>query len=130
MATAPTSLDPPRDADLLGRFVQRRDEAAFAELVGRHGPIVRAACRRALGETPDAEDAFPSPARDMLLVFYQNRLMVAPVQQGKVGRPLLRLEVNGKPVMVEWALGKYVDTWTKQLTPHFGNYQPKKKTSQ
>jgi hypothetical protein len=79
---------------------------------------------------PDAEDAFASPARDMLLVFYQNRLMVAPVQQGKIGKPLLRLEVNGKPVMVEWALGKYVDTWTKQLTPYFGAYQPKTKASQ
>jgi hypothetical protein len=79
---------------------------------------------------PDAEDAFPSPAHDMLLVFYQNRLMVAPVQQGKLGRPLLRLEVNGKPVMVEWALGKFVDAWTKQLTPYFGPYQPKMQTSE
>jgi hypothetical protein len=79
---------------------------------------------------PDADDAFSSPAHDMLLVFYRNRLMVAPVRQGKLGTPLLRLEVNGKPVMVEWALGKYVDVWTKQLTPYFGNYQPKKKTSE
>lgn len=82
------------------------------------------------GIYPDAEDAFSSPNHDLLLVFYQNRLMVAPVRQGKLGRPLLRLEVNGKPVMVEWALGKYVDTWTHQLTPYFGNYQPKKKSSQ
>lgn len=88
------------------------------------------ACKEIKDVYPDAEDAFPSPARDMVLVFYQNRLMVALVQQGKVGRPLLRLEVSCKPVMVEWALRKYVDTWTKQLTPHFGNYQPKKKTSQ
>ncbi len=79
---------------------------------------------------PDAEDAFSSPAHDLILIFYQNRLMVAPVQQGKVGKPLLRLEVNGKPVMVEWALGKYVDGWTKQLTPYFGVYQPKTKASQ
>jgi hypothetical protein len=79
---------------------------------------------------PDAEDAFSSPNHDALLVFYQNRLMVAPVRQGKVGKPLLRLEVNGRPVMAEWALGEYVDIWTKQLTPHFGNYRPKKKTSQ
>jgi hypothetical protein len=79
---------------------------------------------------PDAEDAFSSPAHDLILIFYQNRLMVAPVQQGKIGKPLLRLEVNGKPVMVEWALGKYVDAWTNQLTPYFGVYQPKAKTSQ
>lgn len=79
---------------------------------------------------PDAEDAFGSPARDMLLVFYQNRLMVAPVQQGKVGKPLLRLEMNGKPVMVEWALGKNVDVWTKKLSAYFGAYQPKTKASE
>jgi hypothetical protein len=79
---------------------------------------------------PDAEDAFPSPGHDLILIFYQNRVMVAPVQQGKIGKPLLRLEVNGKPVMVEWALGKYVDAWTNQLTPYFGVYQPKAKASQ
>jgi hypothetical protein len=79
---------------------------------------------------PDAEDAFSSPVHDLILIFYQNRLMVAPVQQGKIGKPLSRLEVNGKPVMVEWALGKYVDAWTHQLTPYFGVYQPKAKTSQ
>jgi len=76
---------------------------------------------------PDAEDAFSSPNHDMLLVFYQNRLMIAPVRQGKVGKPLLRLEAHGKPVMVEWALGRYVDLWTKQLAPYFGTYAPKEK---
>lgn len=79
---------------------------------------------------PDAEDAFSSPNHDMLLVFYQNRLMVAPVWHGKVGKPLLRLEVEGKPVMVEWALGKYLDVWTKQLTPYFATYTPKGKPAQ
>jgi RNA polymerase sigma factor (sigma-70 family) len=46
------------DFALLERFLSGRDEAAFAALVGRHGPMVRATCRRALGDTPDAEDAF------------------------------------------------------------------------
>jgi hypothetical protein len=79
---------------------------------------------------PDADDAFSSPSHDLLLVFYQNRLMVAPVRGGQVGKALLRLEVNGKPVMVEWALGKYVDVWTKRLSPHFGTYTPKPKPGQ
>jgi len=79
---------------------------------------------------PDADDAFSSPNHDVLLVFYQNRLMVAPVRQGKVGKPLLRLEVNGKPVMAEWALGRYVDAWTKQLAPYFGTYTPKAKPAE
>jgi RNA polymerase sigma factor (sigma-70 family) len=50
----------PEDGDgrLLQRFVALRDEAAFAELLGRHGSMVLAACRRVLGDGPDAEDAF------------------------------------------------------------------------
>src|SRR5262245_24868475 len=46
------------DAELLARFVRSRDESAFAELVRRHGPMVRATCRRSLGDAPDADDAF------------------------------------------------------------------------
>src|SRR5262245_46216702 len=46
------------DSDLLGRFVQARDEAAFAELVRRHGPMVRSVCHSVLRHRHDAEDAF------------------------------------------------------------------------
>ena len=46
------------DAELLHRYVDRRDEDAFAELVRRHGPMVLGACRRILGPGPDADDAF------------------------------------------------------------------------
>jgi RNA polymerase sigma factor (sigma-70 family) len=46
------------DAPLLRRFAEHRDEAAFAALVGRHGPMVWSACTRLLAATPDAEDAF------------------------------------------------------------------------
>jgi RNA polymerase sigma factor (sigma-70 family) len=45
------------DADLLGRFVASRDEAAFAELVRRHGPAVHRVCRRLAGPS-SADDAF------------------------------------------------------------------------
>ncbi len=46
------------DGDLVAAFTDHRDEAAFAELVRRHGAVVRAACRRMLPNPPDADDAF------------------------------------------------------------------------
>jgi RNA polymerase sigma factor (sigma-70 family) len=54
-AAAPAA-DP--DPDLLGRFAATGDGRAFEALVRRHGPLVMAACRRVLGDGPDAEDAF------------------------------------------------------------------------
>jgi RNA polymerase sigma factor (sigma-70 family) len=46
------------DRQLLDRFVQRRDDMAFAALVGRHGPLVWHVCRNRLRNVHDAEDAF------------------------------------------------------------------------
>ena len=45
------------DADLLQRFGDG-DEAAFSELLHRHGPMVWATCRQTLPCQADAEDAF------------------------------------------------------------------------
>lgn len=53
-----TAADPRTDAALVRAFLAGPDEAAFAELVRRHGPAVFGVCRRLLGPTPDAEDAF------------------------------------------------------------------------
>ena len=46
------------DQDYLTRFVRERDEAAFAALVQRHGPMVLRVCRAVLGDFHAAEDAF------------------------------------------------------------------------
>ena len=49
---------PAQDADLVRAFAEDRDSAAFAEVVRRHGPMVLGVCRRVLGDSLDADDAF------------------------------------------------------------------------
>src|SRR6059058_4261301 len=46
------------DRELLERFLNRRDEMAFAALVRRHGPMVLHLSQRILHNQHDAEDAF------------------------------------------------------------------------
>jgi RNA polymerase sigma factor (sigma-70 family) len=53
-----TRPDPAPDAALLRRFLRTRDEAAFAALVDRHGPMVLGTARRIVGDYHLAEDVF------------------------------------------------------------------------
>ncbi len=53
LAGAPERLT---DGQLLGRFLHDRDEAAFAELLRRHGPLVLGVARRRLADRHAAED--------------------------------------------------------------------------
>jgi RNA polymerase sigma factor (sigma-70 family) len=46
------------DAELLRRFVAGQDEAAFAALLRRHGPLVLGVCRQILHDEHAAEDVF------------------------------------------------------------------------
>jgi RNA polymerase sigma-70 factor (ECF subfamily) len=45
------------DGELLGRFAEAHDEAAFTALVERHAPMVLRVCREILEHAQDAEDA-------------------------------------------------------------------------
>jgi RNA polymerase sigma factor (sigma-70 family) len=46
------------DRELLERYSSSGNEAAFAELVRRHGPMVNGTCRRITHNMSDADDAF------------------------------------------------------------------------
>jgi RNA polymerase sigma factor (sigma-70 family) len=69
------TLDPhdPPDAELMRSFFERRDRDAFELLVTRHGPTVLGVCRRILGNTPDADDAFQA----VFLVFLRKAAALA-----------------------------------------------------
>jgi hypothetical protein len=58
---------------------------------------------------PDAEDAFSSPSHDLLLITGDSHLIIVPVYDGKIGKPLADIDLFDQPVMVQWAIGKYVD---------------------
>src|SRR4051795_7380067 len=53
----PGGAQPP-DAELLARFADAGDEAAFELLVWRHSAMVYGTCRRVLRDEQDSEDAF------------------------------------------------------------------------
>jgi len=58
-STAPSvDLSSLSDEQLLARFFQKREDAAFEAIVKRHGPVVYGVCRRILSNSNDADDAF------------------------------------------------------------------------
>lgn len=62
------------DESLLAAFSERRDEAAFATLVRRYGPMVWGVCRRATATPEDAEDTFQA----VFLILARKAATIAP----------------------------------------------------
>lgn len=91
------------DGALMRRFADTHDEAAFAELVRRHGPMVLATCRRVLH--PDvhiADDAFQAT----FLVLATKAAAVSPPE--RVGAFLHGVAVH---------VARKAKTWARKLVP-------------
>jgi RNA polymerase sigma factor (sigma-70 family) len=73
------------DGQLVGRFLECRDQPAFEALVARHGPMVLGVCRRVLGSGSDADDAFQAT----FLVFVRKARSI--VRRERVGGWLYRI---------------------------------------
>src|SRR5260370_6685866 len=72
------------DGRLLERFALSQDEAAFAALLERHGPMVLAVCRRVLHNLAGAPGAFQTT----FLVFVSTT--ASPAQRGTRGTSVYR----------------------------------------
>ena len=80
------------EGELLERFLSTRNEAAFAALVDRLGPMVLGTCRRLLNSPHDVEDAFQATflvlARKAKTL--RNRHAVGPWLHGVAHRVAMR----------------------------------------
>src|SRR5262249_7308943 len=74
---SPVEGDIAPDADLMARWSGGTDPYALERLVRRHGVMVLGVCRRLLGDTPDADDAFQA----VFLIFVRKGRSLAQPEQ-------------------------------------------------
>ena len=82
------------DAQLLKRFVDGQDEAAFEALVERHGPMVLGVCRGVLRDPHDADDAFQ--ATFLVLALKARSLWVGGSLGGWLHRVAHRIAIRAR----------------------------------
>src|SRR5262245_20289677 len=82
------------DGQLLTQFAASREQAAFEEVVRRHGPMVLRVCRRVLHHAQDSEDAFQAT----FLVLARKARAVAAMESvgGWLHGVAFRTALNGK----------------------------------
>jgi hypothetical protein len=96
-AACTTSLSPPK------------------ELVGNGALSV--GWNQVLLKVPDARTAFSSPDGSLVLVFTSTQVLALRREGDSLGEPFARVFVpQGQIVSGQWAVGKYVDAWTDQLS--------------
>lgn len=100
---APVASSEASDGDLVRQFADNRDDAAFAELVRRHGPMVLATCRRVLHpDVHTADDAF------------QAAFLVLATRAGAVSPPeRVGAWLHGVATLV----AKKAKGWARKLVP-------------
>jgi len=66
---------------------------------------------------PGATDAFGAPTWGLLIVLTNDELLVCPVTENGIGKPLARspLLFGEKAVIAQWAVGKFVASWGDQF---------------
>ncbi|NEN80727.1 hypothetical protein [Paenibacillus elgii] len=66
---------------------------------------------------PGAVDAFSSPNRDMVAVVTEQNIIIYPYADQWIPIPLMTLPLQPKEsvVMIQWAMGSYVELWKRQV---------------
>jgi hypothetical protein len=68
---------------------------------------------------PRASDAFSSPSGDVVAVVDADTLRVFVPNGAHLGSPVMSMPFDGNVVMIEWATGRFVSQWSRQLAPIF-----------
>jgi len=83
-----TEMKDRSDSQLLNAFAEARDEATFAEMVRRHGPLVWRVCYRVLGRTTDVEDAAQATLLALAKQFDDGGELLVLLERGREERDL------------------------------------------